>query len=107
MPGSGLEPGADVAAIVMLVQWARTKGAIRMLWVFCSRWKGANHPDTDLDVCIEVEAASARWLRTTRASWQEELATLFGVRAHLETNASATMKARVAESGALVYARDE
>lgn len=105
MPGRGGD-GADVAAIVMLVQWARTKSAIRKLWVFCSRWKGINHPDGDLDLCIEIEALTATWPRTTKVVWQEELADLFGVRTHLETNTTAQMKTLVADSGALVYSRD-
>ena len=104
MPSSDVESGADVAAIVSLVQWAREKGSIRKLWVFCSRWKGANRPDSDLDVCIEVLPDSRS---TTIVTWQEELTRLFGVRAHLETNATEHMKARVASNGALIYSRDQ
>jgi predicted nucleotidyltransferase len=102
----GVESAADVAAVVSLVQWARAKGCIRKLWVFCSRWKGANRQDSDLDVCIEIEMPPKSWRRTTSVTWEEELTSLFGVRSHIERNTTNDSKVRIAESGALIYSRD-
>ena len=48
------------AIVTKLNQWASSRSAIRRLWIYGSRARGDAHPNSDLDVALELVVVLAR-----------------------------------------------
>ena len=70
-----------------LIAWSRQNSRVQSAYVFGSRVKGTQHPNSDLDfaVCLSdwPESAFTTWMFEA-ASWREQLAKLLPVTVHLE-----------------------
>ena len=79
-------PKSDVLAIV---DWASQNPLIRKVWLYGSRIKGNNKPDSDLDVAVEHgKIPGDDTLKTTsigeRKFWQIEIQERTSLKIHLE-----------------------
>lgn len=39
----------------LVITWAKADPVITRAWIYGSRWKGTNRPDSDLDVAVEID----------------------------------------------------
>lgn len=77
----------------VLRDWAAAKPLIRKLWIFGSRVRGDNRPDSDLDIAIELDLSAAQgcddsggmatWMFDSEG-WPEEIQELSGLQVDLQ-----------------------
>ncbi|NGM78791.1 nucleotidyltransferase family protein [Burkholderia multivorans] len=103
----------DIVEIREIVtEWAASQPLIRKVWLFGSRVRGTERPDSDIDVAVEVRRLpgdSSEW--TTFACERERLSaalqTLFPLPVQLEWYGGAdetpTVHAGLQESSMMVY----
>jgi predicted nucleotidyltransferase len=101
-------PPADLTPIAQHTsQWAENHVLIRRLWIYGSRAKGTNRPDSDLDVAFELDPlpyGTARdQFHDEKARWKAELSGALGLEVHLEPILQAQLSVR--EHGVLIYER--
>ena len=93
--------------------WAVSYSIVRRVWVFGSRVRGTERPDSDLDVAVEHDAlagdsdASTTWIYKAQ-DWRDELGRSLSVRLDLQPyipGQSSTLQAGLDESSYVVYER--
>ncbi len=108
----------DVASD-MLIKWATNNQLVSRLWLFGSRVRGENRPDSDIDIAIELDMSAvkgtddsggmATWAFEAN-KWKSELEHLFSLPVDLqnykagETNA---IQRGLDRSSILVYKKPE
>ena len=97
--------------IPLIAHWAYSKQAIRRLWFYGSRVRGTQHPDSDLDVAIEIDHISTEaetqlhWM-DEKAQWLAELQALSPFKVHLEMYGTPNVNAYLEDCSRLVYERE-
>jgi len=100
----------DIRRIV--VDWAKTHSVVRKVWLFGSRVRGTERPDSDIDVAIEVLRRDGDSNEFTTFMFEKEslttsLARLLPIAVHLDWYGGAdetpTMHAGLQESSILVF----
>ena len=70
-----------------LIRWASDKPCIVGIWVFGSRFRGDNRPESDLDVAFELNGNAqfddAGIFIQNQYPWSDELSTLTGYYVHV------------------------
>ena len=97
----------------VLQSWAATKPFVRRLWIYGSRAKGLQRPESDLDVAIEFDPNDGENCLTTWTfegdSWQKELQQSLPWRLQLEWydpgGSTARIENGIRDGGILVYQR--
>jgi predicted nucleotidyltransferase len=77
----------DAGILLAIVRWSESKPQVMRTWVFGSRVRGDNRPDSDLDIGIEV-SANERFddfgvFYHHEFAWMEELRAVTGFYIHL------------------------
>ena len=96
--------------VPVVAKWAAATRNVRRVWLYGSRVRGTPRPDSDLDVCVEIdplmtEQEKAESQRQQKA-WRSELSMLCGLNVHLEPYATEQQKGFIAKEGRLVYERE-
>lgn len=99
----------------LIAEWARMNPRIKRVFVFGSRARSENRPDSDLDVAVELDRSSLKgddesggiltWM-DEEAEWKEELQRLVPFTVHLEQLAGESTPAvqkGITQSGRLMY----
>ena len=101
------------AIVTKLNEWASSRSAFRRLWIYGSRARGDAHPNSDLDVALELvvtllhETLTDVWFETV-GNWRSDLSGRFPFPLQLELPDGATtptIQAGAAGDGVLVYER--
>ena len=101
------------ADINVIRRWAALHPIIRRVWVFGSRVRGTERPDSDIDVAIEHgsmpgdSSPFATWIGEAQ-TWRDELSPLLSATLDLQSyipGESPTTQAGLDESSYLVYER--
>ena len=94
-----------------IAQWAASFPAIRRVWLYGSRVKGTERPDSDLDVAVELDSLVLRgnpqftyWMLESPAM-KQTLSALIDVSPHVQLYHATQPEvfSPVAEHGILVY----
>lgn len=101
---------SDITAIRA---WAGSHAVVRRVWVFGSRARGTERPDSDIDVAVEHDAMPGDSDAFTTAiyeadAWRDELAPHLSAPLDLESyipGLTTTIQAGLDESSVLVYER--
>lgn len=101
---------SDIAAIRA---WAASHSVVRRVWVFGSRVRGTERPESDLDIAVEHDAMPGDSDAFTTAiseaeNWRMELAPRLSVKLDLQSyipGLTSTIQAGLDESSLLVYER--
>ena len=92
-----------IAVIPRLRVWAQGHPNIRRVWLYGSRVKGTQRPDSDLDIAIDIDNIGRNEIDYAKV-WGKELDNV--VRrwpVHVEMYATPGVDEYVAESGHLIY----
>jgi uncharacterized protein len=97
-------------AVPILSKWAATKHRIRRVWLYGSRVKDTHRPDSDLDVCLEIDPLNTEeekeLVQGQQKIWRYELSALCGMKVHLEPYATEQQKGFIAAGAELIYERE-
>ncbi len=93
-----------------IARWAISEPLVLRVWIFGSRVRGDNRPDSDLDVAIELDAMDesgglATWMLRT-SHWAAELQALAPWKIHLEQyagNGTPMIAHALTHSSRLIY----
>lgn len=101
--------------ITSLKTWAGRHTEITRVIVYGSRARGDHHPDSDLDVAVEIEESKWEespftiWI-TSAAEWQRELAPLLAwtldLQWHDRGGETPTVSAKIQRGHFVVYERE-
>ncbi|WP_376748527.1 nucleotidyltransferase family protein [Stutzerimonas balearica] len=58
--------------ISQLIKVAENEPTIKRMWIFGSRYKGTNHPESDLDLAVELE-----WVKGQQLGFCEDALSLW------------------------------
>ena len=103
----------DQSDIEAIRSWAASEPLVRRVWVYGSRVRGTECPDSDIDIAIEHDArpGDSGPLATSLFelnSWHDQLSPKLGVKLHLESyipGVTTTIQAGLDESSVLIYER--
>lgn len=100
-----------------LHKWAESKPLVARAWVFGSRVRGTAHPDSDLDIAIELDMQARAGMDETGGlvtwafetnEWESELAAALPFKIDLQQyrgSDTPTIHSAIASSGQLVYVK--
>jgi predicted nucleotidyltransferase len=105
----------SISDITALNAWASSRPAVRRVWVFGSRARGQERPDSDIDVAVEHDALPGDADAFTTAmfeldTWRKELAPRLSAPLDLQSyipGITPTIQAGLDESSVLVYDRGQ
>jgi len=94
----------------VIAKWAAATRNVRRVWLYGSRVRGTHQPDSDLDVCVEIDPLSTEQEKEEsqqqQKEWRSVLSTLCALNVHLEPYATEQQKGFIAKEGRLVYQRE-
>lgn len=99
----------------MVSTWARGKPLVKRVYLFGSRVRGDNRPESDIDIAVELDPSAFRgadesgglatWMFEAQA-WREELKQLIPMKIQLERyhpGQTPTIEKGLARSSQLIY----
>jgi predicted nucleotidyltransferase len=101
----------SAASVELIRQWAARTEAVREVWLFGSRAKGASSPDSDVDIGIYLmpPTATSDWALAAYTAdgdaWQYELERLLGLPVSLEAVTTNSRGHREVQAGVRLWAR--
>jgi uncharacterized protein len=93
-----------------LKEWARGKPDIQRVWIYGSRLRGTQRPDSDLDLSIEIgpfetdSDMQLRWMDEVKG-WRAQLQSISPYKVHVEMYGTEFTRQYIACCSMLVYER--
>ena len=98
------------ATLPRIIAWANSQLTVKRIWVYGSRLRGTQKPESDLDICIEIdpiatdEETQIVWM-DEKEGWRAELARLTPYKIHLEMYGTPHVDEYIECCSMLIYER--